>query len=96
MVAISPASIVKFDGSGNFGLWQGRVKDVLVQQDLVKALIGKQPEGMKDAEWQDSEMRATSTIRMYLADEVIYHVMDEESSATFWLKFVTLQNPEVR
>ena len=56
----------------------------------MKALIGKQPEGMKDTEWQDSEMRATSTIRMYLADEVIYHVMDEESSATFWLKFVTL------
>ena len=30
MVVISPANIVKFDGSGNFGLWQMRVKDVLV------------------------------------------------------------------
>ena len=41
-----PMNIVKFDGSGNFKLWQKRVKDVLVQQGLVKALSGKQLEGM--------------------------------------------------
>ena len=53
MVAISPANIVKFDGSENFGLWQRRVKDVLVQQGLVKALIGKQLEGTNEMEWKD-------------------------------------------
>ena len=31
-------------------------------------------------------MRAASTIRMCLADEVMYHVMDEESSVAIWLK----------
>ena len=51
----------------------------------MKALTGKQPEGMKDMEWQDSEMRVVLTIRMCLADEVMYHVMDEESLATIWL-----------
>ena len=35
--------VVKFDGSGNFGLWQRRVKDLLVQQGMVKAVYGKQP-----------------------------------------------------
>ena len=35
--------VVKFDGSGNCGLWQRRVKDLLVQQGMVKALYGKQP-----------------------------------------------------
>ena len=53
MVMISLANIVKFDGSRNFELWQMRVKDVLVQQGLVKALIGNQPKGMKDMEWKD-------------------------------------------
>ena len=33
--------IVKFDGSKNFGLWQRRVKDLLVQQGMVKALYRK-------------------------------------------------------
>ena len=48
MVAISLANIMKFEGSDNFGLWHKRVKDVLVQQGLVKVLTGKQPEGTND------------------------------------------------
>ena len=46
MAAISLTNIVKFDGSGSFRLWQSRIKDVLVQQGLVKALSGKQLEGI--------------------------------------------------
>ncbi|KAK4411837.1 hypothetical protein Sango_0256700 [Sesamum angolense] len=30
--------VVKFDGTGNFGLWQTRVKDLLAQQEILKAL----------------------------------------------------------
>ena len=59
---------------------------MLVQQRLVKALSSKQPEGMNAIDWKDPEMRAVSTIRMCLAYEVMYHVMDEESSTTIWLK----------
>ena len=59
---------------------------MLVQQGLVKALIGKQPEGTNDKEWKDSKTRPALTIRMCLADEVMYHVMDEESPTTIWLK----------
>ena len=43
MTTISPTDIVKFDRSENFGLWQ-RVKAMLVQQGLMKALSGKQSE----------------------------------------------------
>ena len=39
-----------------------------------------------EVEWKDSKVRATSTIRMCLADEVMYHVMDEESPTAIWLK----------
>ena len=45
----------------------------------MKALSGKQLKGMNAIDWKDSETRAASTIRMCLADEAMYHVMDEES-----------------
>ena len=31
--------IDKFDGKSNFSLWQARVKDVLIQQGLIDALL---------------------------------------------------------
>ena len=52
----------------------------------MKPLSGKKPEGMNVTDWKDLEMRATSTIRMCLADEVMYHVMDEESPTAILLK----------
>ena len=48
--SVSKFDVMKFDGTGNFGLWQQRVKDVLVQQGLVKALrlALNKPEGVSD------------------------------------------------
>nr|CAN60569.1 hypothetical protein VITISV_000226 [Vitis vinifera] len=88
MFGISSAKfdVVKFNGSGNFGLWQRRVKDLLVQQGMVKALYEKQPEGMDDMDWKDLEAKVEATIRLCLVDDVMYHVMDEESPTTIWLK----------
>ena len=50
--SIATVSLVKFDETGNFGLWQRRVKDLLMQQGLVKALYGKtkKPGKMTDDE----------------------------------------------
>ena len=75
-------------GTGNFGLWQRRVKDLLVQQGLVKALYGKarKPETMTDDEWEELDMKAVSTIQLCLADKLMYHVMEDVSIATIWLK----------
>lgn len=39
-------------------------------------------EGHEKTEWKELEMKAVATIRLYLSDEVIYHVMDEDSSVT--------------
>ena len=41
---------------------------------------------MNITDWKDLETRVASTIRMCLADEVLYHVMDEESMVAIWLK----------
>ena len=79
--SIAKVDVVKFDGTGNFGLWQRRVKDLLVQQGLVKALYGKarKPEMMTDDEWEELNMKAVSTIQLCLADELMYNVMDDVS-----------------
>ena len=86
--SIAKIDVVKFDGTGNFGLWQRRVKDLLVQQGLVKALYekAKKLETIMDDEWEELDMKVVNTIRLYLADELMYDVMDDVSSAAIWLK----------
>ena len=81
--SIAKVDVVKFDGTGNFGLWQRRVKDLLVQQGLVKALYGKarKPETMTDDEWEELNMKVVSTIRLCLAVDIMYDVMDDVSTA---------------
>jgi hypothetical protein len=78
--------VKKFNGFGNFGLWQRRVKDLLVQQGMVKALYGTKPEGMVDIDWKELEAKAVATILLCLGDDVMYHIMDEESPTAVWLK----------
>jgi hypothetical protein len=78
--------VMKFDGTCNFGLWQSRVKDLLVQQGMVKALYGTKPNDMADIDWKELEAKAMATIRLCLGDDMMYHVMDEEFPTTVWLK----------
>ena len=40
--------VMKFNGSDNFGLWQRCVKNLLVQQEMVKVLYRTKLEGMTD------------------------------------------------
>ncbi|KAE8681218.1 Indole-3-acetic acid inducible 11, putative isoform 1 [Hibiscus syriacus] len=63
--------VAKFDGQGNFGLWQTRVKDLLAQQGILKALRSTKPASMDEEDWEELQQRAAGTIRLCLADEVI-------------------------
>ena len=60
--SIAKVDIVKFDKIGKFELWQRRLKDLLVQQGLVKVLYGntKKLEKMIYDEWEELEMKAVS------------------------------------
>ena len=72
--------INKFDGKSNFSLWQARVKDVLIQQGLIDALLCEEkPTTMKVRDWKWLQMQAVSTIRIYQANEVVIHVLSETS-----------------
>ena len=63
--------VMKFDRSENFGLWQRRVKDLLVQQGMMKVLYGSKPKGMADIDWKELEVKAVATIRLCLKDDVM-------------------------
>ena len=45
---ITKFDVGKFDGTENFGLWQRRVKDLLAQQRMLKALEETKPQGVED------------------------------------------------
>ena len=85
--SIAKVNVVKFNETSNFGLQKRRMKDMLLQQGLVKALYGKtkKQEKMIDNEQEELEMKAMSTIRICLADEFMNDVMDELIVA-IWLK----------
>ncbi|KAK2995862.1 hypothetical protein RJ640_001439 [Escallonia rubra] len=53
----------QFDGKTNFGIWQSTVKDILVQQGLLKPWLGNKPESMDHDDWEELQAKAVSTIR---------------------------------
>ena len=69
----------KFNVTDNFGLWQTRVKDILAQQGIMKGLQETKPAKVDNDEWEDMQVQAAATIRLCLADQVMYHVMDKDT-----------------
>lgn len=80
--------IEKFTGKNNFSLWQRRMKDILIQQGVSKALLGKEkmPADMKEADWDELDAKAASSIRLNLGDDVIHNVLDSETAEAIWKK----------
>ncbi|KAE8683930.1 hypothetical protein F3Y22_tig00111166pilonHSYRG00365 [Hibiscus syriacus] len=78
--------VAKFDGQGNFGLWQTRVKDLLAQQGILKALRPTKSTSMEEEDWEKLQQRAAGTIRLCLVDEVMYHVMHLSYPDEIWKK----------
>jgi len=83
--------IKKFNGKGNFDSWQKRVKALLLQQGLHKALQGKLSKhaGTLDEDWEEMDLKATNTIQLYLADKMMSNMMDEEKAITLWSRLET-------
>ena len=60
---LSGLVVEKFDGKVSFTLWQRRMKDILVQQGLARALKGKDElEKMMDDEWEELKEKCVNTI----------------------------------
>jgi hypothetical protein len=84
--------VEKFNGKNNFELWKLKMWDLLVQQGLQKALAGKskKPTSMTDEDWEDLDARALSTIRLCLADEVLFNIVGEETTTGLWNRLESL------
>jgi hypothetical protein len=67
MSTVSRFEVVKFDGYGNFGLWQLRFKDLLTQQGNLAGLAKKKPEKMEADDWEEKQTLAAATIRLCLS-----------------------------
>ena len=63
-----------------------RVTALLIKEGTHKALLSivKKQSKMEDDEWKDIDFRAKTAIILYLSDEVLYNVMNEEIIASLW------------
>jgi hypothetical protein len=63
-----------------------------VQQGLQKALAGKtkKPTTMTNEEWEDLDAKALSTIRLCLADDVLFNIVGEDTTSGLWSKMESL------
>ena len=64
----------KYNGKGNFTLWQQRVKDLLIQQKIYKVLIREKLKRIDAEDQEELEEIAFSTIRICLADQALPEV----------------------
>ena len=84
--------IEKFNGKNNFEIWNVKMHDLLVQQDVVKALLGKakQPATITDEDWDEIDVRALSAICLCLVDDVLFNIVAEKTIVGLWMKLETL------
>ncbi|GKV35094.1 hypothetical protein SLEP1_g43407 [Rubroshorea leprosula] len=84
--------IEKFNGGKNFNLWRLKMRAMLVQQGLWKALEreARLPKTLPEEEKIDLKERALSAIQLSLSDEVLGEVAEENSASALWLKLEAL------
>jgi hypothetical protein len=79
--------VENFNGKNNFKLWKLKMHDLLVQQELHKALAGKtkKPTGMTNEDWEDLDTRSLSTIQLSLENDVLFNIFGEGEERTIGL-----------
>ena len=80
--------IEKFNEKNDFSLWCVKMRALLVQEGLWKALKGKDalPATLSDEEKEDLLERAHSAILLSLGDKVLREIVDKETAVGLWLK----------
>ena len=57
---------------------------------LHKTLQVKKIVGTSDEDWNEVNLKAVSMIQLWLADEIMYNVIDEETTLGLWSRLETL------
>ncbi|CAM8987589.1 unnamed protein product [Rhodiola kirilowii] len=72
----------RFDGKGDFALWKQRMKVILVQMKMAKALIVNGiPDTVSAADKEEMQKMAYSTLTLHLGDKVLRDVSKEKTAA---------------
>jgi hypothetical protein len=84
--------VENFSGKSNFELWKLKMRDLLVQQGLQKTFAGKsnKPTTMTEWEWEDLDAKTLSTIRLCLADEVMFNIVRDDKTSGLWRKLESI------
>ena len=84
--------IEKFDRNVNFGLWQVKMRAILFENGMYKAIDGvdKMPEGMTVVRWEEIDSKALSAIQLCLSNEVLREVGKETTTKGIWEKLESL------
>ena len=72
--------IEKFDGR-DFGFWKMQIEDYLYQKKLYQPLSGVKPNDMKKEEWNLLDRQALGVIRLTLAKNVAFNIVNEKTTA---------------
>jgi hypothetical protein len=91
-VQSSKFEVDKVSRKRNFEIWKLKMRDLLVQQGLQKALAGKtkKPTYMMNEEWEDLDAKSLSTICLCLVDDVIFNIVGEDTTLGLWSKMEIL------
>jgi hypothetical protein len=84
--------IENFNGKNNFEIWKVKMHDLLMQQGVVKALLGKEkkPTTITDEDWDEIDARALSAICLCLVDDVLFNIVSEKTTIGLWTKMESL------
>jgi hypothetical protein len=84
--------IEKFNGKNNFKIWKVKIHDLIVQQGMVKALLGKakQTATITDEDCDEIDARALSAICMCLATDVLFNIVAEKTTTHLWMNLEIL------
>ncbi|BBN12132.1 hypothetical protein Mp_5g17630 [Marchantia polymorpha subsp. ruderalis] len=91
-MGLAKMEIERFNGKGDFALWRQRMKAILVQMKISKAIDteAKHAESVTAEDKVEMNELAYSTIVMYLGDKVLREVANEKTAIGVWAKLQSL------
>ena len=85
---MSTLEVSKFNGSGDFRLWQVKMQSILIDKSLDIALekVDSDLASASKDESKTIDKRALAVLRLALADNVLRQVCEEKSAMALWKK----------
>ncbi|KAL2243920.1 UNVERIFIED_CONTAM: Retrovirus-related Pol polyprotein from transposon TNT 1-94 [Sesamum indicum] len=87
---MSGYNLQPFNGKGDFSIWQQKMKGILIQQKVFKAIDGRYSDSISDEKVLENNEYAYSSIILNLSDNVLRKVGKQNSARDLWEKLEEL------